>query len=171
MPVRRQSGSRNRQSQYLESRIGASSHMVNQRPDGSVEFEFYRPEAHQVYLTGDFNGWQKNSMTMVKNPDGWWRCRLSLAEGIYQFRYLADNEWYTDYAAFGLERGPFGWNSVLNVPSARPQPKPEPQAQPVAKPSVRPDRMRQLAANREEEDVLSRADRVRRPVRVPAMSS
>jgi 1,4-alpha-glucan branching enzyme len=141
--------------------------MVKERPDGSVEFEFYRPGVHQVYLAGDFNGWQKNSMTMLKSPDGWWRCRLTLAPGVYQFRYLADSEWYTDYAAFGLERGPFGWNSVLKVEA----PQTQPQTQPTAKPSIRPDRMRDLAANREEEDVLSRSSRIRRPARVPAMTS
>ncbi len=88
--------------------------MVRQTPDGAVEFRFLRPEAAQVTLAGDFNGWQ-SCFLMDKRPDGWWHCRLKLAPGEYQFRYQADGEWYNDYAAFGLEHGPFGLNSVAKV--------------------------------------------------------
>ncbi|HOB75442.1 MAG TPA: isoamylase early set domain-containing protein [Phycisphaerae bacterium] len=89
--------------------------MVLQKTDGTVEFSFFRPTASSVFVAGDFNGWHKTSMPMTRGEDGWWHCRFRLAPGIYQFRYLADGQWFTDYAAFGLERGPFGWNSVLKV--------------------------------------------------------
>ena len=89
--------------------------MVTQLPDGFVEFRFYRPEAHHVALAGEFNGWHKTSLPMHKDNDGWWRYQLRLAPGYYQFRYVADGDWHTDYAAFGLEHGPFGVNSVVKV--------------------------------------------------------
>src|SRR5512146_2371964 len=89
--------------------------MVTQTADGLICFEFFRPDARQVFLAGDFNGWQKHSMGLVRGADGGWRYELRLMPGIYQFRYIADGQWYNDYAAFGLERGPFGWNSVLKV--------------------------------------------------------
>ncbi|GMV96254.1 MAG: hypothetical protein HRF43_13500 [Phycisphaerae bacterium] len=89
--------------------------MVVQELDGTVELSFFRPQARQVALAGDFNGWHCDSMPMTPYPDGWWRCRVRLAPGIYQFRYCADGQWFTDFAAFGVERGPFGWNSVLKV--------------------------------------------------------
>ena len=88
--------------------------MVTQIPDGSLEFCFFRPEVQQVSLAGDFNGWQ-TCFFMKRNSDGWWKCRLRLAPGIYEFRYSADGKWYTDYAAFGLAHGPFGFNSVVKV--------------------------------------------------------
>ena len=88
--------------------------MVTQSPDGMMEFFFYRPEARQVSISGDFNGWQ-NCFLMNKQSDGWWKCRLRLSPGTYQFRYCADGQWFADYAAFGLERGPYGWNSVVKV--------------------------------------------------------
>jgi 1,4-alpha-glucan branching enzyme len=91
--------------------------MVTQLPDGTVEFRFCRPGAHYVTLAGDFNGWHKTSLPMRKGRDGWWQYQLRLAPGCYQFRYIADQEWYTDYAAFGLEHGPFGLNSVVKVES------------------------------------------------------
>ncbi|MBI4579165.1 MAG: hypothetical protein HY718_05650 [Planctomycetes bacterium] len=91
--------------------------MVTQTADGKMLFQFYRPGARQVVITGDFNGWQK-SFHMARGRDGWWRAQVELAPGTYRFRYLADGDWYTDYAAFGLEPGPFGWNSVLKVDPA-----------------------------------------------------
>jgi len=89
--------------------------MVTQMQDGTVEFRFFRPNAECVTLTGDFNGWHQTSLPMTREPDGYWRYQLRLAPGRYQFRYLGDGQWYTDYAAFGIEHGPFGVNSVLKV--------------------------------------------------------
>ena len=98
--------------------------MVTQIPDGGVEFTFYRPNAARVAIAGDFNNWQ-TSFLMTRLPDGRWQSRLKLAPGIYQFRYFADGEWFNDYAAFGLEHGPFGMNSVARVEPSRPA-MPEP---------------------------------------------
>jgi len=92
--------------------------MVTQLPDGTVEFRFYRPGARHVTLAGDFNGWNKTSLPMHLGKDGWWRYAIRLAPGCYQFRYVADGEWHTDYAAFGLEHGPFSLNSVVKVEPA-----------------------------------------------------
>ena len=90
--------------------------MVNEHICGDMEFSFYRREARAVFLCGDFNGWQQTALPMTGMDDGWWKCRLRLAPGSYQFKYLADSEWYLDYAAFGMERGPLGtWNSVVLV--------------------------------------------------------
>jgi 1,4-alpha-glucan branching enzyme len=88
--------------------------MVTQISTGLVEFKFFRPAAQQVTLSGDFNQWQ-NNFRLRKDPSGWWRCRLQLAPGVYQFHYQADGERYIDYAAFGIEPDQAGWNSVLVV--------------------------------------------------------
>ncbi len=96
--------------------------MVTQLPDGTVEFRFYRPGARHVSLAGDFNGWHKTSLPMNLDKDGWWLYQIRLAPGCYQFRYVADDEWHTDYAAFGLEPGPFGLNSVVRVDAAASRP-------------------------------------------------
>lgn len=88
--------------------------MVTQKKDGNVEFRFFRPNAQRVSLCGDFNGWQ-DSYIFNRKMDGWWECRLKLAPGVYQFKYKVDGEWYIDYAAFGLDEGPHGWSSVLQV--------------------------------------------------------
>jgi hypothetical protein len=101
--------------------------MVTQTPDGMIVFQFYRPNVTQMAIAGDFNGWQQ-SFQMTRSRDGWWRSQIELAPGTYRFRYIGDAKWFTDYAAFGVEPGPFGWNSVLKVdaPQALPLPEPAP---------------------------------------------
>lgn len=91
--------------------------MVQRHGCRKVEFRFFRPSASHVKLAGDFNDWQQEATPMSYEKDGWWRCELSLDPGVYQFKYWADGEWFNDYASFGLERGPFGWNSVVVIES------------------------------------------------------
>lgn len=74
--------------------------------------------ASQVFLAGTFNGWNVRGAPMQPTGDGWWRAVLRLPDGEYQFRYIADGQWFTDYAANGVERGKFDWNSVLVVAPA-----------------------------------------------------
>ena len=80
-----------------------------------VEFNFYRPSARQVHLVGDFNHWHEATLPMARTAEGYWRARLRLPEGEYHFRYRADGHWFTDYAGFGVEQGPFGLDSVIRV--------------------------------------------------------
>ena len=85
----------------------------------SVEFRFYHPVAQRVCVVGDFNHWRPDELMMQRNVQGYWTARLDLPPGDYRFRYLADGQWFTDYAAFGVKEGPFGVDSVLWV--ARPR--------------------------------------------------
>jgi len=81
-----------------------------------VQFRFYRPQAKNVHLAGDFNDWREGELSMVRDQEGYWQARMHLPAGEFRFRYCADGEWYTDFAAFGVEPGRFGLDSVLLVP-------------------------------------------------------
>ena len=100
--------------------------------DGSwVEFRFYRPGVNQVHLVGDFNHWQHKQLPMSRDDRGYWTARLKLPAGEFKFRYNADGAWFTDYAAFGVEPGQFGMDSIVRVPQpvlriARPEPQEQP---------------------------------------------
>ena len=83
-----------------------------------VEFRFFRPQAGQVDLVGDFNDWRTGELPMKRSEDGYWQARMRLPAGEFKFRYCADGEWFTDFAAFGVEPGSFGLDSVLRVPHA-----------------------------------------------------
>jgi 1,4-alpha-glucan branching enzyme len=86
------------------------------RQDGSVEFRFFRPEARDVRVAGDFNGWSGESLVMKPAGNGWWSARTLLGSGEYRFRYVADGRWFTDYASNGVEFAKLGLNSLLIVP-------------------------------------------------------
>ena len=84
--------------------------------DGWVEFSFFRPNAQQVFIAGDFNQWREGELTMALATDGYWSARMRLPAGEFKFRYCADGEWFTDFAAFGVEPGRFGLDSVVRIP-------------------------------------------------------
>ena len=86
------------------------------RQDGSVEFRFFRPEARDVRVAGDFNGWTGDALHMKPAGNGWWTARMVLGTGEYRFRYVADGRWFTDYASNGVEFAKLGLNSLLIVP-------------------------------------------------------
>jgi len=88
------------------------------RVDGKLaEFDFFCPGVEAVYLAGDFNDWREDELAMDRGTDGHWRTRIELTQGEFCFRYIADGLWYTDFAANGIEPGPFGYNSVVSVSS------------------------------------------------------
>lgn len=106
-----------------------------------VEFTFYRPQAGSLHLVGDFNGWREHELSMQRGSDGYWRAALTLPAGTYKFRYRADGRWFTDFAAFGVEKSPFGWDSVVRVEEAHkaaPAPKPAVLAMPRRLPAAVP---------------------------------
>lgn len=83
--------------------------------DSWVVFSFYRPQAEQVHIAGDFNDWREGDLPMRRTEDGYWMARMRLPAGEFRFRYHADGQWFTDYAAFGVEPGRFGLDSILRV--------------------------------------------------------
>lgn len=84
--------------------------------DEWLEFSFYRPQAQQVHLAGDFNNWKATELPMMRTEKGYWVARMRLPAGEFKFRYFADGEWFTDYGAFGIEPGMFGLDSIVRVP-------------------------------------------------------
>lgn len=88
--------------------------MVTVRDD-FVEFIFFRPGAGEVCLAGDFNNWRIGELPMIRTDDGHWVAQIRLPAGEFKFRYYADGQWFTDYAAFGVEPGQFGHDSVVRV--------------------------------------------------------
>lgn len=80
-----------------------------------AEFCFFRPKAKSAYILGDFNSWRDGELPMTRTDDGNWVARISLPPGDFKFRYRVDGEWFIDYAAFGLEHGAFGMDSIVRI--------------------------------------------------------
>jgi 1,4-alpha-glucan branching enzyme len=63
------------------------------RPLQHVSFEFYAPEAREVFLVGEFNNWETARTRLHRCDDGNWRVELMLPAGIYRFKFLVDSVW------------------------------------------------------------------------------
>ena len=87
--------------------------MICRNEQGDIEFRYYHPGARHVFLVGDFNNWDHTATQMTRTEGGEWFVALSLPDGMYEFKYLADGKWYLDDAAVGVEEVPFGCNSIL----------------------------------------------------------
>jgi len=86
----------------------------------SVKLEFNHDTEGPVFVAGTFNDWDVTSTPMKRGRNGSWTATLKLPPGEYQFRYVADGRWFTDFAADGLVPNGFGeLNSVLTVPASR----------------------------------------------------
>jgi hypothetical protein len=90
---------------------------------GHVRIIFELPSclwADRIFLVGDFNNWDEKSTPMRQDRDGVWRTIVDLPGGRhYQFRYMIDGQWKSDYHADGFAQGCYGAdNSVVyaNLP-------------------------------------------------------
>ncbi len=53
------------------------------------------PEAKQVILAGEFNGWNEHGLKMEKTAAGW-RMNLELPVGRYEYKFIVDGNWMHD---------------------------------------------------------------------------
>jgi hypothetical protein len=89
------------------------------QPD-SVRVVFELPScvwADRIFVTGSFNEWDRTSLPMAQDRDGVWRATLELPAGqSFQFRYLIDGRWQTDYHADGFTDNQYGThNSIVDL--------------------------------------------------------
>jgi len=83
----------------------------NLTPDGVV-FNF-KPEGKpaKIFLAGTFNKWNPSDASyLMKNdgPDGMWSITVKLAPGTYQYKFVADGQWFKDPSSPGSAPDGFG---------------------------------------------------------------
>lgn len=72
-------------------------------------------KSKQVILSGTFNNWDEEALRMRRVADGW-EMRLSLAPGVYEYKFIADGKWMEDPANREKRRNQYNtFNSVLRV--------------------------------------------------------
>ena len=82
-----------------------------------ILFRAHYPHAEQVYLAGDFNGWNPARTPLARQQlDNVWQVVLPLQPGSYRYRLVVDNRWQRDPFNERVEANPFGeLNSVVEV--------------------------------------------------------
>jgi 1,4-alpha-glucan branching enzyme len=79
--------------------------MPDQKPGakGTTKVTFTLPrevEADSVALCGDFNDWSPTAHPLKKYKDGHFGVSVSLASGVYRYRFLIDGaRWENDWQA------------------------------------------------------------------------
>lgn len=104
-------------------------------------FSFHPPKAPaNLFLAGSFNNWNPAADRMLDpDGDGIFQITLNLADGSYQYKFVADGSWMTDPVATEFaDDGYGGKNSIVHVGAgAATTPKSTP-ATPAATPSASP---------------------------------
>ncbi len=64
----------------------------------STEFSLHAPGANEVYLAGDFNGWQSDAKDyrLRKFKGDIWKKMLKLKPGRYEYQFVVDGQWWCD---------------------------------------------------------------------------
>jgi 1,4-alpha-glucan branching enzyme len=84
------------------------------KPNYTFRLEKF-PNAGEVYVTGNFNGWSRSGYRMVKR-NGAWVFPIRLAPGKYLYKFIVDGRWIIDPGNELWEENEYGTsNSVLWV--------------------------------------------------------
>jgi hypothetical protein len=82
----------------------------------TVRFRLHAPQASEVAVAGDFNGWSPETHPLRRSESGWWELTITVPPGSYQYVYVVDEEWTTPpRAAATLDDGFGGRNGIFVV--------------------------------------------------------
>jgi hypothetical protein len=74
------------------------------------------PQARQVAVAGDFNGWSTDASPLRRAPNGAWSTEVSLPRGRHQYMFVVDGTWTPDPAARATVDDGFGnLNAILDL--------------------------------------------------------
>jgi 1,4-alpha-glucan branching enzyme len=93
--------------------------MIVKHGKRKATFIFDQETESQVFLIGDFNGWQPEKDAM-EYKNGKWQITKNLSSGAYQFKYFVlnddQNRWFNDWRADAYVKSPYGGeNSVIII--------------------------------------------------------
>ncbi len=82
-----------------------------------VRFSVNAPGAKDVYLAGEFNGWDEKGQKMRRSPKtkGLFVCSIELEPGRYEYKFVVDGQWICDEDAPRVPNSFGSENSVIVV--------------------------------------------------------
>ena len=78
-----------------------------------INFFCAAPNAQSVYLSGDFNDWNRTSHPMERQTDGCWFLQVPLSQGHHLYQFLVDGKPMLDPKAVGAVRN--DWNEPASI--------------------------------------------------------
>jgi len=78
-----------------------------------VAFTFHAPEATEVFLAGEFNGWDTSSLLMKQDRAGVWKTTVKLLPGRCEYKLFVDNIWVENIPGVEMAPNPFGTNNFV----------------------------------------------------------
>jgi glycosidase len=90
--------------------------LADGRWEVTFSFKSDRPVA-KASVAGDFNGWNRDALVMVKGADGTWRARTEVGPGMHQYKFVLDGDRWTQDPGNpdGADDNHGGKNSVLRL--------------------------------------------------------
>ena len=79
----------------------------------NVAFTFRAPETTEVFLAGEFNGWDTSFLLMKKDRAGVWRTTVKLLPGRYEYKFFVDNVWAEDVPGLETVPNPLGTHNFV----------------------------------------------------------
>ena len=130
--------------------------MLQKRPlaGRKVEVTFRMPpldDVVELYLCGDFNGWQINGIPLTLESDGTWVARVVFEAGkSYRFRYRdSQGRWLNDNEADGYISNDFGSDdSILDLTTAEKKPSKQKPMSKTAKSKAKPGKSKKTATGK-----------------------
>lgn len=81
-----------------------------------ITFVCNAPDAGNVSLVGEFNGWDPEKHPMKGDGQGRWTRTVMLAPGVYEYKFWVDGQWIADHGNAQSRINGYGtFNSVLTV--------------------------------------------------------
>jgi 1,4-alpha-glucan branching enzyme len=80
-----------------------------------VRFTVLSRLAHEVFLAGDFNGWNPESLPMSCRHGYEWTKELRLAPGTHEYLFVIDGYWETDPHARSVQNVFGTRNSIIAI--------------------------------------------------------
>lgn len=87
--------------------------VVNRFNKREVKFSYYAPEAMKVFIAGEFNGWDIQSLPMKRQKGGIWKTTTKLLPGRYEYKMFADRGWVEDLPGEERASNPFGTQNFV----------------------------------------------------------
>ena len=97
----------------IKSKRESTSKKEEKPNEKTVEFTFRAPEAREVFLSGEFNGWDTQSLPMKKDKSGIWKTKIKLSPGHHEYKFFADDAWVESLPGVEQVPNPLGTRNFI----------------------------------------------------------